>query len=76
MYFTVDWMLLLHPEFAFSWNTQWWLTLNSAVTGSPLEHLPACQLHCLLGYYYQDCKGDEISVNYSMNSASNEEHPW
>ena len=47
------------------------LTLNSAVTGSPVEHLPASQLHYLLCHYYQDCNRDEMSENYSMNSASN-----
>ena len=40
------------------------LTLNSAVTGSPLEHLPACQHLCQLFHYHQDCKADEIATNY------------
>jgi len=56
-----------------SWNTQWWLTLNSAVTGSPLEHLPSCQLHCHLFYYYQDCKEDEIT---HIIYGSDQEHSW
>ena len=33
------------------------------MNGSPLEHQPACQLHCLLCYYHQDCKGDEVHQN-------------